>query len=148
MKTNKILYVLIIFLAVTNIFFLINHLGHSKGKKRGSSGGFIAKELKFDSSQMQQFKALNDQHEVEMKVISDTIKELKGHLFTEISEENISTVTVDSLTQLIGTQEAKRDAKTYYHFRAIQELCTNEQKEQFKKIVFKAIKKKRRQKRK
>lgn len=146
MKTNKILYILIIFLAVANIFFLINHLGRSKGKKRVSQGDFIAKELKFDDVQMKQFTVLNDQYQMEMEAISDSMKVLKGKLFAKISEDNVSESSVDSLIEFIGDYDMKRDAKTFYHFRAVQDICTEQQKEHFNEIVKKALRKKRRRK--
>jgi len=141
MKKNRILYALIIVLAIANIFFLVNHFGHSKRKKTKSPGDFVAKELKFDASQMEKFKILNDLHEVEMKSVSQKIKKLKGGLFTKISEDNVPQKTIDSITGLIGDYETQRDVQTYHHFRAIQELCTQEQKEQFNTIVKKALKK-------
>ncbi|WP_299334478.1 hypothetical protein [uncultured Psychroserpens sp.] len=146
MKTNKILYILIIFLAVANVFFLVNHLGRYKGKKRVSQSDFIAKELKFDDAQMQKFTVLTDQHEMEMNVISDSLKKFKGKLLNKISEEHVSKNTVDSLLQIIGDYEIQRDEKTFYHFKAIQEICTDQQKKRFNEIVKKALRKKRRRK--
>lgn len=146
MKTNKILYVLIIFLAAANIFFLINQFGRSKGKKRGNPADFIVKELRFDESQMKQFNVLNDQHKSEVKVISDSLKKLKGKLFIKISEENVSKGTIDSLLNRIGDYEIQKDAMTFYHFRAIQDICTDQQKEDFNEIVKSAVRKKRQRK--
>lgn len=141
MKKNTIVYLLIVFLAIANIFLMVNYLGHPKGKKGGNPGDFVAKELKFDDSQMQQFKTLNDNHEVEMRAIAGHAKKLKGSLFTKISEENVSSNTIDSIITLIGAYESKRDLKTYKHFREIQEICTDEQKERFNSIVKQALKK-------
>ena len=139
MKKNIILYVLIVFLVIANIFFLVNHLGHSKGKKGGSPGDFVATELKFDAIQMEKFNVINDRHEVEIKAIANDIKKLKGSLFAKISEENTSKETIDSITGLIGKYVKERDTKTYYHFREIQEICNKEQKERFNTIVKQAL---------
>ena len=147
MKKNTILYILIVFLALANAFFLTKHLSHPRGKKMKNPGDFVAEQLKFDDGQMEKFKVLNDKHIKDMETISKDIKTLKGSLFTKISEEGISKKTVDSLTSMIGHYEAQRDAKTYYHFRAVQELCTDEQKERFNEIVKKALRKTGRQKR-
>lgn len=139
MKKNTILYILIVFLAIANVFFLVNYLGHSKGKKGGNPGDFIAKELKFDEEQMSKFNLLNDRHESEMRTISKEIKQLKRALFSKISEEQLPKIKVDSITKLIGISESKRDAKTYNHFRAIQSLCTEDQIQRFNDIVKRAL---------
>lgn len=141
MKKNTILYLLIIVLAVANVFFLAHHLGRPMERKGGTPGDFVARELQFNDEQMQRFKVLNDQHETEMRSITDDIRRLKGSLFTKISEAHVDGATVDSIASAIGGHEAMRDAKTYHHFRAIQKLCNDKQKERFNDIVKKALKK-------
>ena len=139
MKNNKILYTLIGFLIVVNLFFLVNYLGHTKDKKKGHNRDFITKELNFDSSQMERFTLLKERHSAEVRAISDSITNLKEVLYTHISETEDSKEVVDTIIERIGRLEEEKDTKRFYHFRAIHDLCTDEQKERFKSLIKTAL---------
>ncbi|WP_298903344.1 hypothetical protein [uncultured Psychroserpens sp.] len=143
MKNNKILYILIGFLIVVNLFFLFNYLGHTNGKKKEHKRDFITKELKFDNDQMERFKVLRDQHYLEVRTLSDSIGNVKEVLYKHISEAPISKPDVDSIIAVIGNLEEKKDVERFYYFKAIHDICNDDQKVRFKALIKNAIHKKR-----
>ena len=48
---------------------------------------------------------------------------------------------VDSIATLISAIEKQKDLELFNHFRAVQEICNEEQKEHFKSIIKRALKK-------
>ena len=138
MKKNLLLYILLAFLIVVNGLFLYNYLGRPDGKEpkaRKEPGAFIAKELNFDASQMQQFRMLGKEHHKKMRTISDDIKILKDAMFNKISDASIDAQEIDSVTTLIGMKEKAKEAEVFYHFRAIQAICNDEQKKRFNTLI-------------
>ncbi|AUP80792.1 Spy/CpxP family protein refolding chaperone [Flavivirga eckloniae] len=143
MKKNLLLYVLLVFLILVNGFFLFNYLGKSdetenRNRPKGPAG-FIVKELNFNDEQMLQFEEHSRGHHHQMRRIGDDIKQLKDALFNEVSSVSFNESDIDSITTLIGESVKERDIETFYHFRSIQELCNDEQKEKFKKIIKDAL---------
>lgn len=143
MKKNVLLYVLLVFLIVVNGFFLFNYLGNSdKTENRDRPKGpanFIVRELDFDDEQMQQFKEINRRHHHRMRRISEEVKELKDVLFNKISDVSLKENSVDSITTLIGEKVKEKDIAVFYHFKDIQALCNDKQKEKFKRIINDAL---------
>ncbi|MDO5977740.1 hypothetical protein [Flavivirga spongiicola] len=143
MKKNLLLYILLVFLIVVNGFFLFNYLGSSdKIENRNRSNGpadFIVKELNFDGDQMLEFERVNREHHHKMRRISRNIKQLKDALFNRISDVSLNENSIDSITTLIGEKEKEKDMEVFYHFKDIQELCNDKQKEKLKKIINDAL---------
>ncbi len=139
MKKNTLLYILLIFLVVMNGFFMFKIFG-DKPPQGPNPGKFIAKELQFSEAQMQQFSAMNDAHHEAMMEISRDIKKLKDALFAEISETTVDKAKVDSITKQIGEKERQKDLKTFYHFKEVQKICTDEQRQRFNSIVQESLK--------
>ncbi len=139
MKKNTLLYILLAFLVVMNGFFMVKIFG-DKPPKHPNPGKFIAKELQFDEAQMEDFSKMNDMHHDEMRKISREIKGLKDQLFAEISETSVNTDKVNDLARRIGEKERQKDLKTFYHFKEVQKICTEDQRERFNTIVQQALK--------
>lgn len=140
MKKNTLLYILLVFLVVMNGFFMFKIFG-DKPPRGGNPGKFIAKELQFDATQMQSFSKINDAHHEAMMTISREIKELKDQLFDEISETTTNEAKVNDITRQIGEKEQQKDLKTFYHFKEVQKICTDEQRTRFNTLVQDALKK-------
>ena len=143
MKKNLLLYVLLVFLIAVNSFFLFNYLGNSdetenRNRPKGPAN-FIVKELNFNDEQMLQFKRYNRKHHQQMRRISDDIKQLKDALFNKISDVLLNENAIDSITTLIGEKVKEKDIEVFYHFKSIQELCDDNQKETFKRIINDAL---------
>ncbi|OEK07594.1 hypothetical protein A8C32_17510 [Flavivirga aquatica] len=142
MQKNTLLYILLIFLIVVNGFFLYNYMGSTsseKGKRPPRPMDFIVKELQFDGSQLKEFRELNADHHQKMRHISHGIKRLKDALFNRLSDAVIDREVIDSITTLIGEKEIEKEKMTFYHFKSIQEICNEDQKEEFKKIINDAL---------
>ncbi|GEM_PF-870555 len=144
MKKNLPLYILLLFLIIVNAFFLYNYLGIAKSedtlKERKPPSNFLVKQLDFDESQRETFRALNRKHHRRMRGISDEIRQLKDVFFNGLSDASL-TIDVDSLAVLMGELEAKKELEVYHHFKQVQELCNTEQQKKFSKIIKDALKK-------
>lgn len=143
MKKNLLLYVLLVFLIVANGFFLFNHLGNSdeiesRNRPKGPAH-FIVKELNFDDDQMFEFKRISRHQHQKMRRIGEEVKQLKNAMFNKISDVSLDENSIDSIATLIGLKVKEKDIEAFYHFKDIQELCNDKQKEKFKRIVNDAL---------
>ncbi len=134
MKKNVILYVLLVFLIIVNGIFLFLFLNKTL-KIEGGPEDFITKELKFDEQQLVEYRRLNEIHHRERRMFSDDIKQQKDVLFNMIGDENVTKETIDSITNLIGKKEQSIDRMTFYHFRAIREICNENQRVRFDNVI-------------
>ncbi|MGK0252634.1 MAG: protein CpxP [Mariniflexile sp.] len=145
MNKNSLLYILLVFLIIVNGFFLYNYLGSATSKndvnKKGKGGPaeFIVKALKFDNEQMAKFEKINKGHHEAMVKSRDETKVLKDKLGRLIIEENISDAEVDSILVLLAEKEKAHEKMMFYNLRAIQAICTDEQKQHFEKIIKDAL---------
>ncbi len=142
MKKNLILYILLGFLLIANGFFLMNHISKPDGKRsKGPKGpgNFIVKELQFNDDQLEKFNELNDEHHRKMRRLSQNVRKLKDELFNNISVSSVNDTEIDSLTSLIGNTEKLKDLEVFNHFRRIQALCDEKQKEKFNLIIKNAL---------
>ncbi|WP_117881308.1 hypothetical protein [Aureibaculum luteum] len=135
MKKNLLLYILLAFLIVVNGFFLFNYLGRPGAKGPKGPDDFIVKQLKFDQSQMDQFKTISNAHRKKMNTISDDIKKQKDVLFSKISKDSLNKQEIDSVTTIIGMKQYLLETEVFYNLRAIHELCNDEQKKRFNDII-------------
>ena len=134
MKKNIILYVLLVFLIIVNGIFLFLFL-NKPSKKGQKPEDFIAKQLKFDAKQLEQYSQLNELHEKDRRMFADNTKQLKDALFSKISDENVTSVTIDSLTNLMGKKEQAREMMVFNHFRELRAICNTKQKIELDKII-------------
>lgn len=141
MKKNLLLYVLLAFLVVMNGFFLFKHFSRpdKDGPKRRGPSNFIAKELKFDAAQAQQFEKIEAAHREKMGVIFDDIRTSKELLFDKLSDDMTQASEIDSLATMIARREVKKEVETFKFFKSVRELCTPQQKEHFKAIIKDAL---------
>ena len=139
MKKNLLLYILLAFLLIVNGFFLFNHLSKPSRKGPRGPGNFIVKELQFNKDQLNNFDELNNQHHKKMRVLSDDLRKLKDELFSKISMASVDENEIDSLTTLIGKKEKEKETEIFSHFRNVQDICNEKQKEKFKMIIKDAL---------
>lgn len=141
MKKNVLLYILLAFLIIVNGFFVVNYLGKSK-KHRGSKDdrrNYIVKKLDFNEAQMVQFEELKNGHREKIKSLSDDIKVLKNDLYDNISNPNFREANLDSITTLIAMKEKEKDIVVFKHFKNIEGICNDEQKDKLKLIIKDAL---------
>jgi len=142
MKKNIIVYILLIFLIVVNGFFLFNYMGKNRmqsSKAPQENRDFLVKELGFTSAQLAAFNPKNEAHHALMKRLSDDIRNLKDELYNKLSDAHVEASTIDSLAVLISEKESEKEKEIFYHFKMIQELSNDKQKEKFKRIIMDAL---------
>ncbi|QHI38869.1 hypothetical protein IMCC3317_42690 [Kordia antarctica] len=138
MKKNTLIYILLAFLVLMNGFFMVKIFGDSHPPNH-NPGMFIAKELQFDEAQMNDFTKMNKTHHETMREISREVKELKDQLFDKLSETTVNETEINDITKRIGEKERQKDLKTFYHFKEVQKICTDEQRSKFNSIIQDAL---------
>jgi Spy/CpxP family protein refolding chaperone len=138
MKKNTLLYILVVFLLVMNGYFMYE-IFVDKRPKGPNPGKFLAKELQFDAAQMEAFSEMNDQHHEDMMAIMRDVRRLKDELFDYISLPTYDEEKVRQLTAEIGEKTRLRDEKTFYHFKEVQKICTDEQRTRFNELIKEAL---------
>ncbi|MBU2929678.1 hypothetical protein [Winogradskyella psychrotolerans] len=142
MKNNTILYVLLIFLIVVNGFFLYNYIGSvndTRPNEPQRNNEIIVKELDFNAEQLKEFKERSKGHHKTIMRLSDDVRALKDQLFGTLSNDSISEKTIDSITALICVKETEKEKEIFYHFRMIQDISNEKQKEKFQRILMDAL---------
>lgn len=142
MKKNLPLYILLIFLIIVNGFFVFNYLGRPNFEKDNPSkdpASFLTEELGFSELQIKEIEVINKKQHENMMTINHDVRRLKDELFSKLSSETINEQVVDSITTLIGLKQKEMDKMAFYHFRSIQEVCNDSQKEKFKTIMNDAL---------
>ncbi|WP_188466766.1 hypothetical protein [Bizionia arctica] len=142
MKKNTILYILLAFLIVFNGFFLFYFLGNTNDTVERGGGdpmSFVMKQLNFNALQLEEMEGVNKKHHQKMMRINDDLKELKDALFNNLSDVIIDNKTVDSIATLIGKKQKAKEIEAFSHFRSIQELCDDKQKQKFEEIIKDAL---------
>jgi len=141
MKKNLILYILLGFLVLMNLFFLFNHFNKSGkiGSQRPGQANFISEQLTFDATQTQQFEDIEAAHREKMRAILDGLRELKGGLFEKLSEEKVDPSEIEAMVTLIAEKEKAKELETFRFFREVSEICNPDQKEKFTSIIKDAL---------
>ena len=138
MKKNTLLYILVVFLLVMNGYFMYE-IFVDKRPKGPNPGKFLAKELQFDAAQMEAFSEMNDKHHEDMMAIMRDVRRLKDELFDYISQPTYDEEKIRQLTAEIGEKTRLRDEKTFYHFKEVQKICTDEQRTRFNELIKEAL---------
>jgi hypothetical protein len=144
MKKNIISYILLVFLIGVNVFFLIKYLGETNAdKEKGGKDpmSFVMQQLNLNTLQSEKIEVLNKKHHTNMMRINEDIKNLKDVLFISLNDNSNDEKAVDSIANLIGEKQEIKEKEIYYHFKSIQELCDEKQKETLKKILKDALRK-------
>ena len=135
MKT-KLLYTLLITLLISNFVLLFLMIGKPKHQKPPHI--FLYNELNFNESQLKEVMPFKDAHHQKMKQIDGEILQLKDQFFKSISENN-KIIDSDSIADLIGVNEAKKDKEVFSYFKKIRSVCDDNQKKKFDEIIVKAL---------
>ncbi|MGV6831574.1 MAG: Spy/CpxP family protein refolding chaperone [bacterium] len=141
MKKNTILYILLIFLLGVNGYFIYNQINTTSKERdpRKTPMQFIAEELAFDQKQLSEFEKLSASHQEEMRIVSDKIRKEKDQFFRMLSDSDISEREVDSVATKMSIIEKEKELIIFRHFKEIQQLCNEDQKQKFSKILRRAI---------
>ncbi len=96
---------------------------------------FIARELRFDDSQIKKFDELTIAYHETMKDLGDTTRDLKENLLNSTTDDSIVEHEIDSIINLLGEKQKEKEKAMYNNMKAIHDLCNEEQKLKFQHII-------------
>jgi len=150
-RNNKALVFIIAILLLSNIallYFFVTKGEEDKGKKSEmpkSAREFMIQKLKndvgFDDNQIAQYEQLANKHKQAMKPMFDQLHMTKDSLYRLLQVSNIQDSSVNYYLGNIGERQQNIDQRIFYHFYALREICTAEQRPKFDTTVYKIIRK-------
>jgi hypothetical protein len=134
---SKLLPVLLVILILLNGVLIFMLIKKPHEKQQVSQRSFITQELNFSDEQIAQFKSLDQFHKETMNGLDKQLRKQKDLLFSSFSEPSQN---IDSLSQITGVLEAKKDIEVFNFFSSVRKICTKEQQDKFDIIIKKALK--------
>lgn len=108
----------------------------SKKHERGQGPfNYIVKELNMSDQQVRAYEQLRNWHHDSIMVLRRQGRELRNDIFDNLKGTNTDSKKVDSLISLVGENQEKIEAVTYFHFKQVRALCNEEQKRKFDNII-------------
>jgi len=145
---NKDRYILIavIVLIVLNIFsWGLLWINDSLQKREASSpkneaafsrtNNFLTQKLKFSDSQVAEFRKMQKQHFTKMHKFEQQYKLLRDEYVALAVSPGYNSLAADSLFHEMGRINSLIQKANWSHFRAIYELCNENQKQEFRKLI-------------
>lgn len=132
---RKLLLILLVILVISNITLLF--MVFKKPKHHKAPHKFLFKELKFNEEQLKIVEPLKQVHIKNMKSLDEEIKPLRKSIFKEVNNKDFN---IDSISQLIGVKESKKDQEVYNYFNQIYKVCDDKQKLKFNDFLKNAMK--------
>jgi len=144
--TNLIILALIVMVALnlSALYMLWNtKAGTEKdfegpGKRPPSPKSLIIKKLDFSETQIEAYTKLIKEHRKIVKQTMGENRRLKKELYGILSLP-ITNTNVEDLINEISGNEKTLEIATFEHFRKVRELCNEEQKEKFDKLIIRVI---------
>jgi len=146
-KGISILRLAVVLLVLCNIGLLITiwvkpHFELGRGAMQGETPrDFVVRNLKFDEQQTKQYDAMVKDHQEAMKQLRHEAMDYREQLFSTLANEGRPGNNPDSLARLIASNQQQIEMVTYRHFAQVRALCTEDQKQEFNKIIGDVIKK-------
>ncbi len=135
MKGEKFLKRIIALLVLINIATL-SYMWIQAGKEQPRGEGaleYLTKELNLSEAQQQQFKALRDEHRVSHKPLRQKGKKLHDDFFDALKGND--SLLVERMADSIAAFQKVQELSTFYHFKQIRAICTEEQKKKFDGLI-------------
>jgi len=143
MDKIKYLTILVIILAVLNaatLAFIWLQRPAGAGPQKGSGEDpavLLARQLGFSQQQQQQFEELRALHQIQMKIWGDSLKTLKERQYSLLISHD--PVGAGAVIQAIGEVHRQIEQVTFDHFSRALQLCTPQQRQQYEKMLYRAI---------
>lgn len=138
---NKWFLALLGILLVANIALLLSFFVFGEKqefKSRGNAApekGYLARELKLNEQQEQQFKEMKEKFFREMEPVWDDIRKAKDSFYRQVNNPSITDSDINALSATIAEKNKLADEKMFRHFRELRSLCTPEQQVKFDTLV-------------
>lgn len=143
MGNNKIYKVVIILLLTLNgasLGFIWWSFGkHQRHHEPRGPFMFIVRELKMTDKQQEEYTILRNEHHQKMVEIQQQTRNLRERLFISLKQANIDSANVAALSDSIAFNQRQSEIITFYHFKMVRAICTEEQKKKFDVIINDAI---------
>lgn len=138
---NKSLFWIIIILILINVGLItsiwVTNGNHHPPPPRGFDGGnphnkdnFLIHELELNKDQAEKFMQLKEDQKKYTDNILEHIRILKDSLF----DGGIDSTSAINIAAKIGNLQMKIELQTYRHFRSVDSILNNEQKEKFNEM--------------
>lgn len=120
-----------------NGFFLFKHFEISdRGGPQGPGPtNFITDQLEFNATQLQKFEELDRAHREKINSIRRDIMASRDALFDKVSDESFNDSEIEAITTEIANMEKTKALETFRFFSSVSEICNENQRERFKKII-------------
>ncbi len=155
-KQNKLLIWLIAILIILNLFSLAgiwilktgrllpaqqkylplppySQIPHSTFDRLESEG--LITELNFNPEQIDRFKQINKKWDKDMKILMGNIHNIKKQILKEVLSSEPDTTKILNFLAGIGNSQYEIEKIIFMKQKEIKSLCTDEQKNQFDKII-------------
>lgn len=131
---KKYTTVFILTLIALNIIALGTLWSSYSSHKRHHRPHFLEQELNLSDTQQQQFHEFRQAHFKRMGTADKAIHQHKKTIFQELTSSVPQPTKADSIAQLIGQLEAKRQQYIFEHFLELKSVCSPEQQQKFGRI--------------
>lgn len=131
---NKLLTWLVVTLLVANagtiLFFWINRPERMQDAK-GSPREFLVRELELDSSQLDAFQELIEDHQASARSLKNEIRSAKENLFQLLKQPIIPEPEKMKAVQAVTLKIQALELLNLEHFQKLRALCNDKQKKKF-----------------
>jgi periplasmic protein CpxP/Spy len=97
--------------------------------------GFLEQELNMNDNQKKELDKLKEEHHSRIISLQDTIKLIKDKMFDQLSLMNVDSSLVKQFASTIGEKQTAIELITFEHFRKVRNVCDDNQKQKFDKIM-------------
>jgi hypothetical protein len=94
----------------------------------------------FSEEQVAKYEELANKHKETMRPMFERIQSTKDSFFRLLQQRDVPDSVVNAYLEKIGQAQKNIDEKSYRHFRSLQQLCTDGQREKFDSVIQKIIK--------
>ena len=144
--TNIIILALIIMVALnlSALYMLWNTKAETNrdfarpGRRPPSPKSLIIKKLDFSETQIEAYEKLIREHRQIIKQTTGDNRRLKKKLYGMLTLP-ITNTSVEGIINQISDNEKTLEIATFEHFKKVRELCNEEQKEKFDKLIIRVI---------
>ncbi len=89
--------------------------------------GGLVEQLNFDEKQMEEFKAIRNEHQKNVGGIYKQMHDLRINIVNELSQEKADTNIIDSLAVQFGKYQTELKKEVFKHFVDIKNICNEQQ---------------------
>lgn len=131
MKTNKILFILVIFLLLLNTGLLIAHFWrtpaeHAHGKDIDKS--WVAQELGLSAAQESQHVKMRKDYFDELSVLNDSLRNIRARFMAQSAYSELTDSISRMWTDSINRWHRRADELAFRHTRSVREILNEKQK--------------------